>query len=455
MNNQAFEVNFEGIVGPTHNYGGLSYGNVASQTFKHQVSNPREAALQGLEKMKFLSDLGIKQAVLPPHERPHLPTLHALGFRGSDAAMVAAAFKENKEILASVSSSAAMWTANAATVSPSQDNDDLHMHISVANLSTMFHRSIEASTTETVLRKIFHDQHYFIVHSPLPEGTVFADEGAANHFRMCKRLNAPGVQVFVFGKYALQPNRFIPKKYPARQTYEACRALARRHQILPKRLLFVQQHPDAIDAGAFHNDVVAVSNENLLFFHEQAFANKELFLEDLHTTLEEQCDTSPYLIEVKSKSVSLADAVSTYLFNSQLLTLPDGMTTLLAPTECQMHEGVHRYLEALVADPDCPIRSLHYTNLRQSMENGGGPACLRLRVILTERELAALHQKILFTQDLYERLKEWILKHYRDKLHPNDLADPKLLTEEQSALDELTRILSLGPIYSFQKKPTD
>ena len=26
----AYEVNFDGLVGPTHNYAGLSYGNVAS-----------------------------------------------------------------------------------------------------------------------------------------------------------------------------------------------------------------------------------------------------------------------------------------------------------------------------------------------------------------------------------------------------------------------------------------
>lgn len=452
MDNQAYEVNFDGIVGPTHNYGGLSYGNVASQTFKNQASNPRAAALQGLEKMKFLSDLGVKQAVLPPHERPHIPTLHALGFHGSDADIVAHAFKENRALVSALSSAAAMWTANAATVSPSIDNDDQHVHITIANLTTMFHRSIESGTSEAVFRKIFNDPHYFVIHKALPQGPVFADEGAANHFRMYNKLHMPGIQVYVFGKYGMQPNSLTPKKYPARQTYEASKALARLHKTSTKRLLFAQQSPDAIDAGAFHNDVVAVANEKLLFFHEQAFANKTLFLENLHTSLEAQCEISPTLLEVKSNAVSLADAVFTYLFNSQILTLPDGLMTMLAPSECEMHDGVHRYLESLIADPDCPIRSLHYVNLKQSMENGGGPACLRLRVVLNERELAALHQKILFTNDLYDRLKEWILKHYRDKLQPQDLCDPKLIIEGHAALDELTKILGLGAIYSFQQK---
>ncbi|MGA8031441.1 MAG: N-succinylarginine dihydrolase, partial [Casimicrobiaceae bacterium] len=44
-------MNFDGIPGPTHNYSGLAQGNLAAERNAQQVSNPREAALQGLEKM--------------------------------------------------------------------------------------------------------------------------------------------------------------------------------------------------------------------------------------------------------------------------------------------------------------------------------------------------------------------------------------------------------------------
>ena len=74
------ETNFDGLVGPTHSYAGLSYGNVASARNQGAAGNPRKAALQGLAKMEAVAALGLVQGVLPPHERPHVPTLRALGF---------------------------------------------------------------------------------------------------------------------------------------------------------------------------------------------------------------------------------------------------------------------------------------------------------------------------------------------------------------------------------------
>src|SRR3954469_13600147 len=129
----AYEVNFDGLVGPTHNYAGLSYGNVASMKHKLSVSNPRQAALEGLEKMKFLASLGVKQAVLPPHERPHLQTLRRLGFSGSDADVLRTAQQRDPTLLAMVSSASTMWTANAATISPSADSEDHRAHFTPAN----------------------------------------------------------------------------------------------------------------------------------------------------------------------------------------------------------------------------------------------------------------------------------------------------------------------------------
>src|SRR5687768_11173563 len=180
---KAYEVNFDGLVGPTHNYAGLSYGNVASMSHKRSVSSPRQAALQGLAKMKFLADLGVKQAVLPPHPRPDIAALRRIGFTGSDADVLAKVQREDPVLLAAVSSSSSMWAANAATVSPSADTSDGRMHFTPANLVSLFHRSLEAPTTAAVLRAIFNDEKHFAHHPPLPATMHFSDEGAANHTR--------------------------------------------------------------------------------------------------------------------------------------------------------------------------------------------------------------------------------------------------------------------------------
>src|ERR1700737_3835048 len=108
------EYNFDGLVGPTHNYAGLSRGNLASARHEGQVAPPKEAALQGLAKMRLVSSLGAGQAVLPPHPRPSLRTLRALGFHGSDEEVIARAATSDELLLRLCSSASAMWAANAA-----------------------------------------------------------------------------------------------------------------------------------------------------------------------------------------------------------------------------------------------------------------------------------------------------------------------------------------------------
>lgn len=446
----AWEVNFDGIVGPTHNYSGLSYGNVASMHNRYSPSNPKEAALQGLEKMKFLADLGLKQAVMPPHERPHLPTLRALGFSGSDAQVIAAAARQAPDILVGCSSAAAMWCANAATVCPSADSADGLVHFTAANLTSKFHRSIEPQTTAKFLQAVFKDPAHFRHHAPLPAAAAVADEGAANHMRLCAQHGAPGVQVFVYGRHGFAANAAIPKRFPARHTREASAAIARLHALAPARTVFVQQHPLTIDAGAFHNDVVAVSNETVLFFHESAFAGKEAAIDEIKQKAA-TCGAEVVLLEVKEQDLSLHDAIATYLFNSQIVTLPNGRMAILAPTECQDNARVKSLLEHIASDPANPIDAVHYSHLRQSMSNGGGPACLRLRAVLTPQELGALHPHVLLDDTLYDKLTRWVHAHYRDRLDAKDLAAPALADESRQALDALTQILQLGSLYSFQR----
>jgi len=441
-----YEVNFDGIPGPTHNYSGLAIGNIASMENKNLVSNPKSAALQGLSKMKLLADLGVVQGVLPPQERPFLPLLRELGYEGSD--IIARASKENPELFRNLCSAACMWTANAAIVTPSVDTEDGLVHITPANLSTELHRSIESQTTARILKKIFSDPLYFKHHDPLP--SWFANEGAANHMVFFRDVGSSGVHLFVYGKYALGQNPVSPKHFPARETFEALQAIARRHKIFPERALFVQQSPSCIDRGVFHNDVIAASHANLLLYHEHAFVGKTI-IEELEKKFQEITGTPLITVMIKDAELTVEEAVKTYFFNSQIVTTDNNEMTLLAPSECQNSQRARVLISRLINDDKTPIEDVHYVNLKESMQNGGGPACLRLRVPMQQKEIDSIKPQVLLTEKLYTRLVDWVHRHYRGKLAIGDLSDPKLYEESKQALDELTYILGIGSVYSFQK----
>jgi succinylarginine dihydrolase len=441
------EYNFDGLVGPTHNYGGLSAGNVASMRHGGEISSPRAAALQGLEKMRRVHDLGVGQAVLPPQPRPSLSTLRRLGFAGPDEEVLARAARDAGLLLRQCASASAMWAANAATVAPSRDAADGRLHLTPANLVSMFHRSIEAETTAAVLRAIFADERRFAVHPPLPPARPFADEGAANHTRLATRAGA--VHLLAWGRRGFgEADGDGPRRYPARQTLEASEALARLHRLDPARVLFPRQHPDGIDAGAFHTDVLAVGHGRFLMLHELAFAEREAVIARLRALLGDELS----VVVASEAELPAARAVAAYPFNSQLLELPGGGLVLLAPEESRDDPRARAFLERVAAE-DNPVERIEYRDVRQSMDNGGGPACLRLRVPMTDEEAAAIRPGVLFSPALHERLAAWIGRHYRDRLAPADLADPALAREGLAALDELTGILGLGPIYDFQRGP--
>ena len=444
----AFEANFDGIVGPTHNYSGIAPGNLAAAANRMQVSNPRLAALQGLDKMLALARLGFAQGLLPPQERPDVRALRRLGFSGGDADVVRAAAREAPTLLSWASSAAGMWVANAATVSPAADTADHRIHFTPANLESSFHRALEAPTTARALSTIFADEQHFAHHPPLPPAPQLGDEGAANHTRLCREYGWPGVELFVYGRDPLNPAAPAPVRFPARQTRTASEAVARLHGLAPERCVFAQQNPDAIDAGVFHNDVIAVGNRNVLFFHELAFVDTEATLARIRSALK---PTELVEIRVPADRVPLERAVSTYLFNSQLLTRADRRMLLVAPAECIEDPIVGAYLAEL-AQNDGPIAEVLAFDLRQSMRNGGGPACLRLRVVLDEASRAAVLPSAWMTPRLHGELRAWVERHYRDRLMPADLGDPQLLVESRTALDELTSLLGLGSLYPFQRE---
>jgi succinylarginine dihydrolase len=438
-------VNFDGIPGPTHNYAGLAIGNVAAEKNARLASNPREAALQGLAKARALSSRGYVQAVLPPHERPHVAALRALGFSGTDVEVVGRAARAAPQLLAACSSAAAMWVANAATVSPSADTADSRVHMTPANLCSHFHRSLEAPTSTRVLRAIFADERHFVVHEPLPAAMQFGDEGAANFVRLAHEPERPGVELFVYGRIAYDASAPAPRRYPARQTREASLAIARRHGLDAARVLYAQQNPIAIDAGVFHNDVIAVGYGNVLFCHRDGWLDQDKMLDELSKRI----GSSFTPIVVSESEVSLDDAVATYLFNSQLLPRAHGGLLLVAPRECRENPSVAAYLDALVAN-DGPIAEVLTFDLRQSMRNGGGPACLRLAIPLTDAERQAIGAHVFLDDALADALERWIRAHYRDRLAPEDLADPLLIDETRRSLDELTQMLRLPSVYPFQ-----
>lgn len=406
------EINFDGLIGPSHNYAGLSLGNLASAKNAGGVSAPRAAALQGLEKMRANLDLGLTQGVLLPHDRPNAAWLTELG---TDMASADAKLRAN------ALSASAMWAANAATVSPAPDTADGRCHLTVANLMTMPHRSHEWRGTLAQLQCAFAHPS-FVVHPPVP--APFGDEGAANHMRLCADHGAAGVEVFVYG--------VAGGPFPARQHLEASRAVARLNGV--RDALFVAQSEAAIAAGAFHNDVVAVANEHVLFCHEHAFADKLVFYDALKARLPQV-----EIIEVPAARVSLADAIISYLFNAQLVTLPKGGMALILPTEAQENLRVWAWLSELVAG-NGPIRQLIPVDVRQSMANGGGPACLRLRVVC---DPAHVDPRFLLDAAKIDRLTQIVSACWPDQIAPDALDNPNLWADITTARTALYTALQL------------
>ena len=437
-----FEVNFDGLIGPTHNYSGLSDGNNASKKNYSSPSNPKNAALQGLKKAETIINCGLKQGFFLPHERPFIPGLKRLGFNGTNEEILLSAFKHSKILLSNFSSASSMWAANAATISPSPDTQDNKIHLTPANLNTMFHRSIETEFTHQQCKIIFPTES-FQIHKPSFSISGYGDEGAANHLRISKSHNEKGFEVFVYGESGFKNDKSSVK----RQALEISRSIAINHKLDMEKTFFLQQNHEAIKQGSFHNDIVSLSNENVFIAHENAFQNKD-DLKKMLNILESKIDNFQY-IEISNSEIPLEDIISSYLLNSQLITNGDNEMQLILPEEVKGFENCMSWLDKLKQISD--VKLFNFVDIRQSMMNGGGPACLRLKVILNDEELENLNQNFLMNNERLESIKLLIEREYRDELYPDDLKDPNLLDESRRVLDELTQIFGTGSIYEFQK----
>ncbi len=411
------EINFDGIIGPSHNYAGLSLGNLASASHAGDLAYPRAAALQGLAKMRHNMALGLVQGFFLPLPRPNATFLSAIGADGT----------EDRRLNAAAWSASSMWTANAATVSPAPDTADGRCHLTAANLVTMPHRSQEWPDTVRQLRLAFADSAHFAVHDAVPP--CFGDEGAANHMRMGTGHDAPGLEIFVYGTSG--------GAFPARQHLEASRAVARLHRLDPARTLFVEQNPEAIAAGAFHNDVVAVANERVLFTHEQAFADPA----GTYAAIRERLPEAEFVV-VPAAEVSLADAIQSYLFNAQLLTLPSGEMALVVPSEAVEHPRVRPYLDRMLAG-NGPIRTVLPVDVRQSMANGGGPACLRLRVVC---DPATVDPRFLMDEAKAAKIEALIQREWPESIAPEQVGSAPLAERVIAARLSLLDALGLSEL---------
>lgn len=442
------EWNFDGLVGPTHHFGGLGVGNVASLEHEGRTAYPRSAALQGLEKIAAVAAAGVPQAVLPPHPRPDLAFLRSLGFAGSAAEVLEAAAASAPRALSAAWSASSMWTANAATVSPAADTRDGRMHLTVANLSSSLHRSLEPPETERIFREMFADPSSFAVHVPLPAAFALRDEGAANHMRLADRSEQRGIEIFVHGAASAAITRDVPNRFFSRQSRLASQSIARRHQLSADDTFYLTQHPDSVGAGAFHNDVVATSCQHLLIHHQLAFIDADQTLERIERRFHEKTGIALQRIEIESSELTLADAIDSYLFNSQIVVEKDAddlAMLMICPVQVCQLPAARQVVDRLVAGEN-PIRRVAYVDLRESMSNGGGPACLRLRVPLTKRQAAQVPPAIAWSDTLDEQLRRWVNNHYRDSLALSDLADPELAGESREALRELAGLLKLSTL---------
>jgi len=411
------EINFDGIVGPSHNYAGLSLGNIASASHKGDASFPRAAALQGIAKMRGNMERGLPQGFLLPLPRPNYGLLRDLGADGSlDGPLLAAAW-----------SASSMWTANAATVSPGPDTGDGLCHLTPANLVTMLHRGQEWRDTKRQLDLAFADPRHFRVHDAVPAS--FGDEGAANHMRFCEGHGSPGVEVFVWGRQG--------GKFPARQHEQASRAVARLHRLDPEACVFIEQNPEAIAAGAFHNDVVAVANERVLFTHARAFADQQGAYAAIRAAF-----PALEVVEVPEDAVSLEEAIRTYLFNAQLLTLPSGEMALVVPSECQDSPSVWSWCEKMLAS-NGPIRKVIPVDVRQSMANGGGPACLRLRVVA---DPATVDARFLLEEAKATRIEAVVAEMWPERIEPSEIGSEALAERVMDAREALLGVLALDDL---------
>ena len=435
------EINVDGLIGPTHHFGGLGVGNLASQSSRFQTSSPKAAALEGVAKMELVASIGVPQLYLPPLQRPNWNWLNQVGFVGERGDVLKRCFDMSPVLLSAAYSSAFMWTANAASVAPASDTLDKTLRVVPANLCCNLHRGQEANPRGEQISALLAQVTHASVLSPLPSVFTLRDEGAANHMRLCNSDRTKAVHVFVYGT---EPNQ-NGMRFVSRQSEFASRQVAHALNLDPEACLFLQQTAQAIDAGVFHNDVIATSHNNLLIYHQDAFEESPEKIASLQELFYRRTGGELKVIEVSRNEVSLAESVSTYLFNSQLISNSSGGMELICPAQCRDSASVSSLIRSWIDDASNPVERVHYLPLNESMANGGGPACLRLRVDVTQTQLQELGSRLPLGMARWNELRDVISRTYPDTLQFADLARLDFANHVEQAVREINSIANFDP----------
>jgi succinylarginine dihydrolase len=144
-------------------------------------------------------------------------------------------------------------------------------------------------------------------------------------------------------------------------------------------------------------------------------------------------------VEVAAADVPLEDAIRSYLFNAQLVTLSDGEMALIVPGEARETPSVWGWIERHLAG-NGPIRRVEVVDVRQSMANGGGPACLRLRVVA---DPASVDPRFLVDSDRIDRIAEVVARTWPDEIDHRDLQSAALIADIERARAALLETLGL------------
>ena len=438
------EVNFDGLVGPTHHYGGLSFGNLASTEHKHHVSYPKMAALQSLAKMWTIHRLGIRQAFIPPMRRPNVNQIAQLGFAGGLQEILSSVYDYSPALLSMMCSASSMWAANIATVSPSCHTKDGKVNITPANLASQFHRYLECPDMTRMLNLIFENKDFFTVHRPVLSQDLFRDDGSANHMYLCEEYGAPGVECFVYSQAKNTQQDINPNYFPARQTQLASEAIIRKNQIKTNYSVLMQQNPIVVDAGVFHNDVIALHSKNILIFHDKAYINFNInqWIESVSARV-----PNLYALCLEESDLNLNQSVKSYFFNSQIVSDDNNKMTLIMPMECQAFPEVQKIVR-IILEADNAVEAAQYVDCGQSMQNGGGPACARLKVVMSVAAWEAIPDGFKLNEKRYHALKRWVNEYYPDQLTIEDLKNSVVIERGYEALRALEDIILLPDFYA-------
>ena len=90
-----------------------------------------------------------------------------------------------------------------------------------------------------------------------------------------------------------------------------------------------------------------------------------------------------------------------------------------------------------------PIRRVEIVDVRQSMANGGGPACLRLRVVA---DPATIDPRLLVDDARLDRMADVVRRHWPAEIANDDLQAPALVRDIEAARNALLKELDLSEL---------